>query len=150
MPEKNTDPRIAAVEETWRRTLEGVPTLIGRLSYLSSLRAGDAGTYQHYGIAQRIGEHETSALIGRSHVDAFRSWLQLDLREQKREVEQYLFTGEGGGAEGLASWLALQAWLLWIPADSRDVERELYRGDMMIVLELLRREAGVDRRDPDL
>lgn len=149
MPNHATNSRVAAVEETWRRTLDGIPTLIGRLVYLSSLRTGDAGLYQHYGLSQRLGEQETSAMLGRSHVEAFQSWLSLDLEAQKRQVEEYLFGGEGNGAKALASWIALEPWALWIPETSRDVERELYRGDMGIVLELLRREAGVDRRDPD-
>lgn len=149
MPEQAINPRIAAIEETWRRTLDGIPTLIGQLSYLSSLRTGDTGLYQHYGLAQRLGDQETSAMLGRSHIAVFRTWLGLNIEGQKREVERHLFGGEGDGAKALTSWIALEPWAVWIPETSRDVERELYRGDMGIVLELIRREAGVDRRDPD-
>ena len=149
MPGDARDARIKAVEETWRRTLDAIPTLIGQMSYLSSLRTGDAGVYQHYGIAQRLGDEDTSAMLGRSHMEVFQRWLALGLEGQKREVEQHLFGSEGDGAKALRSWIALEPWALWIPESSRDVERELYRGDMGIVLELLRREAGVDRRDPD-
>ena len=144
------DSRLAAVQETWRRTLEGIPTLIGRLSYLASLRTGEASAYQHYGLAQRLGEDGTHDMLSRSHVEVFREWLNLSLRDQKQDVGRYLFQGEGDGAKTLASWIALEAWAGWVPANSRDVERELYRGDMTVLLELLRREAAVDRRDPDL
>src|SRR3954447_10386584 len=149
MPQKALEGRIAAAEETWRRTLEGIPTVIGRLAYLSSLRSGDAGVYQHYGLAQRLGDDETNALLGPSHIEAFRNWLSLDLEGQKREVERYLFESESDGAKALMSWIALEPWAMWVPEASRAVERELYRGDIGIVLELLRRQLRVARRDPD-
>ncbi len=89
-------------------------------------------------------------MLGNSHVRVFREWLALPLTQQKQDVGRYLFEGEGDGASSLASWIALEPWAAWFPLASRNVERELYRGDMTIVLELLRREASVDRRDPDL
>jgi len=149
--------RMAVVSVTWRRTLDNIPTLIGRLAYMSSLRTGDAGRYQHYGISQRVGDDGTHQLLSQSHIDVFRAWLELELEPQKRDVEQHLFeNGDpfwGGGQEGakaLASWIALEPWAGWLPESSRDIERELFRDDMKLVLELLRREVGVARRDPDL
>lgn len=150
MPGNTTQLRLAAVEHSWRQTLEGTPTQIGKLAYLASLRTGQAAQYQHYGLAQRLGEDGTSAMLSNSHVRVFREWLALPLTQQKQDVGRYLFEGEGDGASSLASWIALEPWAAWFPLASRDVERELYRGDMTIVLELLRREASVDRRDPDL
>lgn len=144
------DLRLAAVEESWRRTLEGIPTLIGKLTYLASLRTGEAAQYQHYGLAQRLGDEDTHAMLSNSHVQVFREWLGLHLTEQKQDVGRYLFEGQGDGGSLLASWIALEPWAAWFPRDSRDVERELYRTDMIMLLELLRREASVDRRDPDL
>ena len=144
------DLRLAAVEESWSRTLEGVPTLIGRLAYLASLRTGEAAQYQHYGLAQRLGEDGTHALLSNSHVKVFREWLGLTLAQQKQDVGRFLFEGEGDGARLLASWIAVEPWVAWFPGHSRDVERDLYRSDMVMLLELLRREASVDRRDPDL
>lgn len=144
------DLRLAAVEESWRRTLEGIPMLIGKLAYLASLRTGEAAGYQHYGLAQRLGEDGTHTMLGNSHVQVFREWLGLNLTQQKQDVGRYLFEGQGDGGSLLASWIALEPWAAWFPRDSRDVERELYRTDMIMLLELLRREASVDRRDPDL
>ncbi len=149
MAVKEQDSRLAAVRESWRRTLDGIPTLIGRLAYLASLRTGEASSYQHYGIAQRLGEAGTDEMLGECHVEIFRAWLNLSLSQQKQEVGRYLFEGEGDGTSTLGAWIALEPWSGWVPRNSRDVERELYRGDMTVVLELLRREAAVDRRDPD-
>lgn len=148
-PSATPDQKRAVVESIWRRTLEGVPTLIGRLAYMSSLRTGTAGRYQHYGIAQRLGEDGTNALLSQSHIGLFREWLSLELRAQKRDVAQYLDGEDADAATVLVSWIALEPWYAWIPESSRDIERELYRGDMAIVLDLLRSEAGVGRRDPD-
>ena len=48
---KHNQLRLAAVEHSWRQTLEGIPTQIGKLAYLASLRTGQAAQYQHYGLA---------------------------------------------------------------------------------------------------
>jgi hypothetical protein len=148
--------KFAVVAKDWRRTLEAIPTLFGRLAYMASLRTGEAGRYQHYGIAQRLGEDGAHELLAESHNEIFRAWLELELEPQKQEVERYIFEGSGfgestqGRARTLASMIALAPWAVWIPEGSRDAERELYRGDLDVVFELLRREAGVARRDPDL
>src|SRR5689334_2922181 len=104
--------RMAVVAASWRGTLEQIPTLIGRLSYLSSLRTGEAGRYEHYGIAQRLGQDGAHALLSQSHTDIFQSWLALDLEQQKNEIARHLFEkGDpfwGNGREGpnaLASWI---------------------------------------------
>jgi hypothetical protein len=147
--------RVAVVAKDWRRAIEAIPTVFGRLAYLASLRTGEAGRYEHYGIAQRLGEEGAHEFLRRSHNEIFREWLALELEPQKREVQRYVFESQQGASAGdrakaLASLIALSPWLVWIPEDSRDAERALYRNDMEIVLELIRREAGVARRDPDL
>jgi hypothetical protein len=147
--------RVAVVAKEWRRAIEAIPTVFGRLAYMASLRTGDAGRYQHYGIAQRLGEEGAHEFLCQSHKEIFRDWLALELEPQKREVERYVFDAPQSESpadrgKALASLIALAPWLVWIPEDSRDAERELYRNDLGLVLELIRREAGVARRDPDL
>lgn len=149
--------RMAVVRTSWQRTLSEIPTLLGRLAYLSSLRTGEAGRYEHYGIAQRLGADDTHEFLRDCHVEVFQECLALDLRGRKRDVENYLFEngdmfwGDGGeGPKALASFISLEPWAAWLPESSRDVERNLFREDMKFLLELLRREAGVAPRDPDL
>jgi hypothetical protein len=140
----------SAVGDNWRRTLDQIPTLIGRLAFMASLRPAPTGTYEHFGLSQRLGAQAASELLRQIHLEVFESWLCFGLERQKEEIEEYLSSLGPDKREILWSWLHLKPWTAWIPAESRDVERALYDTDITVVLELLRIEYGVASRDPDL
>lgn len=139
--------REAAATESWQRTLSRISTLFGRVAYLASLRDANTGTYQHHGLAQRIGEEATDGIIRRSHMAVFQEWLCFGLQLQKEEVEAYFSELEGNKRDIIASWLTLEPYSNWVPAESRDVERRLFCTDLAFVLELLRAEYGVASPD---
>jgi hypothetical protein len=144
-----TSNREAAIAESWQRTLAAIPTLIGQLAYLSSLRDVHTGTYQHFGLAQRIGENEVDRIVRRSHMSAFQEWLCFGLKRQKDELEEYFSGVDGDQREIISNWLTLEPYTKWVPGESRDVERKLFNADLAVVLELVRVEYGVASRDPD-
>jgi hypothetical protein len=141
--------RETAAAESWQRTLSAIPTVIGRLVYLSSLRNAHTGSYEHVGLAQRIGEDGVDRIVRRSHVGLFQEWLCFGLERQKEELEEYFSELEGDKREIISNWLALEPWNNWVPGDSRDVERKLFNADLAVILELIRVEYGVSSRDPD-
>jgi hypothetical protein len=141
--------REAVVAESWQRTLAEIPTVIGRVAYLASLRNVNTGTYQHFGLAQRIGEGEADRMLRRSHMSAFQEWLCYGLERQKEELEEHFSGLEGDRREIVANWLALEPFGSWVPGESRDVERKLFHADLAVILELIRTEYGVASRDPD-
>lgn len=142
--------RESILAESWQRTLAGIPSYPGRLAYLASLRNIHSGVYEHFGLAQRIGESEADRLLRGSHVEIFQEWLCFGLERQKRELEEYLSDLPGDKRGIVATWLSIEPYGAWIPADSRDVERRLYYTDLSVVLELVRSDYGVSSRDPDL
>jgi len=142
-----TDRRFS--KKTWRRTLAGIETLLGRLAYLASLRNVNTGTYEHFGLSERVGAGETDRLIRRSHLETFQQWLCFGLERQKAELETYFSGVEADRREILSNWLHLGPYASWVPAESRDVERKLFYTDLEMVLELIRTESGVASRDPD-
>ena len=137
------------MNESWRRTLSAIPAMIGRLSYLASLRNTNTGVYEHFGLAERVGAVETDQLLRRSHLEVFQEWLCYELDRQKAELEEYIAGLEGDKREIIATWLSLEPYAVWVPAESRDVERKLFYSDLSVVLELLRADYGVASRDPD-
>jgi hypothetical protein len=141
--------REAAIGECWQRTLAAIPTLIGRLAYLASLRNVNTGSYEHFGLTQRIGEGEVDRMLRRSHMSVFQEWLCFGLERQKEELEEYFSGLEGDRREIVANWLTLEPYGNWVPGESRDVERKLFYADLAVVLELIRTEYGVASRDPD-
>jgi len=140
----------AAVSENWRRTLDQIPTVIGRLAFLASLRSAATGTYEHFGLSQRMGPEAANDLLRRIHLEVFENWLCFGLERQKEEVEEYLSSLGSDRREVLWNWLHVKPWTAWVPAESRDVERTLYDTDISAVVELLRIEYAVGSRDPDL
>jgi len=141
--------REAAIAESWQRTLAAIPTRIGRIVYLSSLRNVNTGIYEHFGLAQRVGSDEVDRILRRSHMSAFQDWLCCGLETQKEQLEEYFSGLDGDRREIISSWLTLQPWNAWPPAESRDVERKLFNTDLTTVMELLRTEYDVAARDPD-
>jgi hypothetical protein len=141
--------REAAAAESWQRTLAGIPTLIGRVAYLSSLRNVHTGSYEHVGLAQRVGEDEVDRILRRSHMNVFQEWLAFGLETQKDQLEEYFSWLEGDKREIISNWLTLEPWNNWVPGESRDVERKLFNADLAVILELIRVEYGVASRDPD-
>ncbi len=135
--------------DSWRRTLAGISTQIGRIAYLAALRNVHTGRYEHVGLAQRIGEEGADRVIRRSHTGVFQEWLCFGLERQKQELDEYLSELEGDRSEIISSWLAVEPWNSWPPGESRDVERKLFTADLAVVLELIRAENGVASRDPD-
>jgi hypothetical protein len=88
--------------------------------------------------------------LRRSHSDIFQEWLCFGLERQKEELEEY-FSGLPGDKRGIiATWLSIEPYGVWVPADSRDVERNIFLTDLSVVLDLIRTDYGVSSRDPDL
>jgi hypothetical protein len=141
--------RQAMLEESWRRTIGKIDTLLGRLAYVASLRNVNTGTYEHFGLAEKVGAAEVDDLIRRSHLEIFQQWLCFNLERQKDELLEYFAGQEGTRREILSNWLVLGPYAAWVPADSRDVERNLFYTDLETVLEVIRNESGVASRDPD-
>jgi hypothetical protein len=141
--------RQAILEESWRRTVGTIDTLLGRLAYLASLRNVNTGIYEHFGLAEKVGPSEVDRLIRRHHLEIFQQWLCFKLERQKEELEAYFAGMEGDRREILSNWLGLGPYATWVPVDSREVERKLFYSDLETVLEVIRSESGVASRDPD-
>lgn len=141
-------PRGAAAD-LWRHTLLQIPTTFGRLVYLSSLRDQNTGLYGHHGLAQMFGEEEADRALRESHQHAFAEWLCYPLDQQKAELDEYLSGLDGPVTVILQNWIRFAPYRNFIPAGTRDVERDLYSGDLEVLLEVLKREHGVACPDPE-
>jgi len=129
--------------ELWSRTLHQIPSLLGRLAYLASLRDPNSGQYLHFGFAQRFSDREADRTIRRSHINTFTDWLCYSLEQQREDMEAYL-TGENRPRrEILAAWREWPPYLNWLPAQSRAADRMLFQQDVEIVLSLVSPEIDV-------
>src|SRR5207248_2376979 len=107
--------REAAAVSAWRRTFSTIPTVLGRLAYLASLRDVNTGAYQHVGLGERVGEAEVDRITRDSHLRTFQEWLCFPLERQKQELEEY-FSGLGADRREIVSnWLSLEPYGNWVP-----------------------------------
>jgi hypothetical protein len=134
--------------ELWSRTLVQIHSVFGRLAYLASLREPNSGQYQHFGFSQRFSEREADKTIRRSHTNVFMDWLCLSLEQQRADLESYLDTVGRDRQTILANWREWPPFMNWVPAQSRPADRELFRSDLEMVLEMIRQDsdgAATDR-----
>jgi hypothetical protein len=141
-PEGNSPQAPAA--DLWRHTLARIPTLFGRLVYLSSLLGTGSGLYEHPALSQMFGDEQADETLRRSHARVFQDWLCLNLEQQKADLHEYLAELPGNPAAAFATWTNLAPYRNLVPPGAQDVERQLYMTDLEMLLELLKREfAGV-------
>ncbi|MGB9604481.1 MAG: hypothetical protein ACP5U2_05315 [Bryobacteraceae bacterium] len=138
-----------APDDLWRRTLSQIPTVFGRLVYLSSLRDPNTGRYEHFGLAQMFGEDEADRALRQSHLETFQEWLGFGLQRQMEDLDHYLAGLHRDPRTILATWSRVEPYRNLIPAAAREPERRLYLADLEALLELLKNEYGVAVPDPD-
>jgi hypothetical protein len=126
------------VADLWRRTLAQIPSLFGRLVYLSSLRSTNSGRYEHYGLAQEFGDDPAHQAMLASHESTFADWLRSSLEEQKADLDLYLGELSPDRASIVETWLRLAPYRNLAPFSARDSERDLFELDFEALLELLR------------
>jgi hypothetical protein len=134
-------------DDLWRHTLARIPTLFGRVLYLSSLRNQSNGAYEHPALARMVGDEEAGETLRRSHARVFQDWLCLNLEQQKADLQEYLAETPNPAAM-LADWVASAGYRNWAPSTAQDVERRLFTGDLETLLALLKREYGGASPDP--
>ena len=135
--------------DLWRNTLSQIPSVFGRLIYLSALRGPNSGVYEHHGLSLVFGPRSANEALRRSHHDTFRAWLNFDLQQQKADLELYLDGLIEQKAAAIDTWLRLHPYRNVVPLTATGTDRELFLIDFGAVLELLRVEYGVAVPDPD-
>jgi hypothetical protein len=134
--------------DLWRHTLDRIPTLFGRVLYLSSLRNQASGAYEHPGLAQMVGHEEAGETLRRSHARLFQDWLCLNLEQQRTDLREYLAETANPSAM-LADWSVSAPYQGWTPPTAQDFERRLFAGDLETLLPLLTHEFGAASPDPE-
>ena len=137
-----------AAGDVWKRTLSQIPTEFGRLAYLASLRNPNTGRYEHFGLARVYSDEESDEALRRSHTEALARWLGWGLAQQRRDLEEYLETLEGGREAALDAWRSLGSHRHLLPTDASEAQRELFVQDLELILDLLRHELSPAGRNP--
>ena len=138
-----------ALADLWKHTLSQIPTLCGRLVYLSSLRDPNSGAYRHHGLAAAFGRDGSARALKQSHEHAFLDWLGLPIKAKADDVRAYLKGLEDGGAEVAAHWLRSGQSRNLVPESSLAAQREHFERDLETLLDVFRNDPALLRRSPD-
>jgi hypothetical protein len=142
--ESSPDLDRSAAANLWRNTLSQIPSVFGRLVYISSLRNPNNGRYEHHGLALVYGEDQANKALKKSHSDSFKEWLTFNLEQQKRDMQLYIAGLPDDPRQVIQTWMRLAPYRNLIPAAVRGVERKLYIQDLTIVLEMLKNAYAAD------
>lgn len=148
---KLADSRIldhGILPDLWRNTLSQIPSVFGRLVYLSSLRNLNSGRYEHHGLSQVFGEEESSKALKKSHAQAFAEWLSFNIEQQKADLDLYLAAIAEDKKTVLETWMRLTPYANLVPNSVKGVEKRLYLADLEAILKLLTNEYDVYGRGP--
>ena len=134
-----------AVGNLWRHTLAQVPSLFGRLLYLSSLRSVLDGRYHHHGLSARFGAEEANRALLESHEETFASWIGRTLEQQKDDLELYFMDPATDRRSAIETWLLSPPDVA--PLTVRESEKRLFFIDFEALVEVLRSEERIHRPD---
>lgn len=138
-----------ALADLWRNTLAVIPSVYGRLVYLSALRQSDSGRYEHHGLALVFSADEAHQALRTSHVRCFREWMGFTFEQKKADVDLYMSSLTVGKSEVVRAWNETAAWRSLIPGSIRGAERKHFLDDASALMALLRNVYGVSCPDPD-
>jgi len=138
-----------AVSNLWRNTLSRIPSVFGRLVYVSALRNPNNGRYEHHGLALLFGEDDANKALKKSHLQLFAEWLTFNLEQQKTDLDLYLSGLPDNREIVLENWLKLAPYRNLIPGSVRGVERRLYITDLTALLAVLKNAGAAAGPDPD-
>ena len=138
-----------AAADLWRNTLHHIPSVYGRLVYLTSLRNQNTGVYEHHGLALLFGELEADKALRKTHLDAFHEWLNYSIEQQKADLDLYISSIQGPRKNLIENWLRLSPHRSLAPSSAREVERTLFLSDLQALLSVLKNANGASSPDPD-
>lgn len=139
MPPKMPSRDLAELLES---DIRGLPSVLEKIVELAHLRDFATGTYTHPAITDRSRAEEIHRMLRRLHESAFRLWLQMGLEAQKADFDVYLSSLGAAPARVVEHWRESEVYRSLTPASAGRAERELFVGDIEVVLLSEQQEAN--------
>lgn len=139
----------SASADLWRNTLAQIPSVFGRLVYLSSLRDAVTGKYEHHGLALLFGPAEAAKALRKSHNQTFDEWMSFNLEQQKADLDLYISALLDQKRTIIENWLTGKSYRSYIPHSVRSFEKRQYTAEIEALITLMKNDLGVSVPDPD-
>jgi hypothetical protein len=143
------DERIGLAEEDlWRRTLQQIPTQLGKLAYLARLRNTETDRYEHYGLSAVFGAEAAEAAMRASHLELLEQWLAYPLHRQRSDLQDYLETLPQPFHKTVSSWLQTAPYAHFLPPQRSQAQQELFLTNVLLLLRSFSRDPGETSSGP--
>lgn len=139
----------SAAGDLSKNTLSRIPSLFGKLVYLSSLRDPNSGAYRHHGLSMVFGREESARCLRQHHEQAFFEWLVLPLADKSADLTVYFSSLDDPLREVLNYWVRTKAYAQHVPAVARPMERELFVHDLEALIATIRNGLPADSAGPE-
>jgi hypothetical protein len=130
----------SASEDLWERTLNQLPTRMGKLAYLSRLRNLETDRYEHHGLIAVFGETAAEDALRKSHEEVLMSLLGLGILDQISDVRAYIEGLPQSAQRLLTNWEKSKGYEVLLPPASSPAQRELFEANMTLIIRHLKSE----------
>lgn len=133
--------RSRLAQSRWE-TLAAIPTRVGRLVYLSSLRDFNTGHYYHAGWTAASSEELAEAALRQSHRNVFYQVVGMRVEELVTELEKFLSSATPDLPGAVSAWQESHAYQILPPLRSDPVDREIFYSSVKAALFVLKQQAA--------
>jgi hypothetical protein len=128
------------IEDFTVHTLSAIPSGMGRLLHVATLRDLSSGRYCHEGLLGIYSEPAVHQALSFCHEELFAKVLETPLAQQIVDLRVCLSAFEGTFGEIAARWRELEFYRVLVPLGTPAYLRELFCSNLRVLLELLERE----------
>lgn len=125
------------IEQFASQWLADVPTKLGRLLHVSTLRDVSTGLYHHPALEDVYSKPAVHQALAYCHEELFDKVLESALQEQERDLRMLLREIEAPAGEIAARWLELEYFRLFVPLGAPPYLRRLFFSNMRVILGLI-------------
>lgn len=115
--------------------LEPLNGIFSRLAYIASLSNPSSQAYVHERLTAVYGPERVNEALTNCHEELFERLLEMPLAQQEEELRRFVGTLPEGGQEGIR--ICRKRIEDWIPLDAPSYLKELFRSNLIVLLELL-------------
>ena len=128
------------IEDFTLHTLSAIPSGMGRLLHVATLRDVGSGRYCHEGLLELYAEPAVHQALAYCHEELFAKVLETPLAQQIGDLRVCLSAFEGTFGEIAERWRELEFYRVLVPLGTPTYLRELFCSNLRVLLELLARE----------
>jgi hypothetical protein len=125
------------IEAFTRRSLATIPTQLGRIFYVASLRDPAAGTYRHPDLEAAFPAGSVQDALAYCHRELFDRVLELSLEEQEKDARRLFEEMSGPPERTSRRWLEEEAYRSIAPPGAPAYLCDLFESNMRVVLRLI-------------